>query len=497
MCKNVNDNIIEFMTFYSKYKRKESGEMMKKFMGEDFLLTNETAVHIYQNYAKDMPIIDYHCHLSPQEIYENKTFKNITEAWLYGDHYKWRVMRANGISEDYITGQADDYDKFVAWAKTVPMTIGNPLYNWTHLELQRFFDVYDILNEETASTIWEKVNNLLNGRGFGARDLILKSNVKVICTTDDPVDSLKYHKLLMEDHDFNVSVLPSFRPDKALEINRNGYLEWVSKLEQAAGQKIVDYDDFLNALESRIHFFHSIGGRVSDHALDVMVYKEATKEEIAEIFSKRMQGVEVSQEDEKKYKTYTLNFFGGIYAKLGWTMQFHINALRNNNSKMYNRLGPDTGYDSMNDDGIAKPLVKILDALDKEDALPKTILYSLNPNDNHVIASIINSFQDGKKPGKIQFGTAWWFNDNKDGMLEQMKALANVGLFSRFLGMLTDSRSFLSYTRHEYFRRLVCQLVGEWVENGEVPNDMDLLGNVVQGISYYNAKNYFEFDIKE
>lgn len=470
---------------------------MKDFMGEDFLLTSDTAVKLYENYAKEMPIIDYHCHLSPQEIYENKTFKNITEAWLYGDHYKWRAMRANGISEDYVTGDADDYDKFLAWAKTVPMTIGNPLYNWTHLELQRFFDVHDLLNEKNAPAIWDKVNALLNGEGFGARDLIMKSHVQVVCTTDDPVDSLEYHQLLQDDQDFPVSVLPSFRPDKGLEINRPGYLDWVGKLGQAANQEIGSYAGFLEAIESRVRFFHSIGGRVSDHALDVIVYEESTEEEVAEIFSKRLQGNQVSEEEEKKYKTYTLNFLGGIYAELGWTMQFHINALRNNNSRMFNRLGPDTGYDSMNDDGIAKPLVKILDAMDKEDALPKTILYSLNPNDNHVIASIINSFQDGKTPGKIQFGTAWWFNDNKDGMLEQMKALANVGLFSRFLGMLTDSRSFLSYTRHEYFRRLVCQLIGEWVENGEVPNDLELLGSIVQGISYNNAKDYFGFEINE
>lgn len=470
---------------------------MKKFMGEDFLLTNDTAVRLYQNYAKDMPIIDYHCHLSPKEIYENKTFNNITEAWLYGDHYKWRAMRANGISEEYVTGEANDYDKFLAWARTVPMTIGNPLYNWTHMELQRFFDVHDILNEKSAPEVWEKVNGLLKGEGFGARDLILKSHVQVVCTTDDPVDSLEYHQLLREDQDFNVSVLPSFRPDKGLEIKRTGYLEWLGKLEQAADQKIESYEGFLKAIESRVRFFHSIGGRVSDHALDVIVYEEASKEEVSKIFSKRLQSSQVSLEEEKKYKTYTLNFLGKLYAELGWTMQFHINALRNNNSKMLNRLGPDTGYDSMNDDGIAKPLVKILDAMEKEDALPKTILYSLNPNDNHVIASIINSFQDGQTPGKIQFGTAWWFNDNKDGMLEQMKALANVGLFSRFLGMLTDSRSFLSYTRHEYFRRLVCQLIGEWVENGEVPNDLELLGGIVQGISYNNAKDYFGFEIKE
>ncbi|MGG3940293.1 glucuronate isomerase [Peribacillus psychrosaccharolyticus] len=469
---------------------------MKDFMGENFLLSTDTAVELYHTYAKDMPIIDYHCHLSPKEIYENKRFKNITEAWLYGDHYKWRLMRANGIPEDCVTGDADDYDKFLAWAKTVPMTIGNPLYNWTHLELQRFFDVHELLNEKSAPVIWEKVNGLLQGENFGARDLIVKSNVNVICTTDDPIDSLEYHQLLKKDQDFNVSVYPSFRPDKGLAINLPGYLEWVNQLAKVSEQQIEDYDNFLKALESRVRFFHEVGGRVSDHALDVIVYEEATKEEVAAIFANVLQGGQITKEDERKYRTYTLNFLGGLYAELGWTMQFHINALRNNNDRMFKVLGPDTGYDSMNDDGIAKPLVSILNAMEKENSLPKTILYSLNPNDNPIIASIINSFQDGKTPGKIQFGPAWWFNDSKEGMIDQMKALANVGLFTRFLGMLTDSRSFLSYTRHEYFRRILCQLMGEWVENGEVPNDMELLGSIVQGISYDNANTYFGFESK-
>lgn len=466
---------------------------MKAFMGENFLLSTDTAIELYHTYAKDMPIIDYHCHLSPKEIYENKRFKNITEAWLYGDHYKWRLMRANGISEECVTGNANDYEKFLAWAKTVPMTIGNPLYNWTHLELQRFFDVHELLNEKSAPAIWEKVNGLLQGENFGARDLIVKSNVNVICTTDDPIDSLEYHQLLQKDQDFNVSVYPSFRPDKGLAINLPGYLEWVNQLAKVSEQQIEDYDNFLKALESRVRFFHEVGGRVSDHALDVIVYEEGTKEEVAAIFANVLQGGQITKEEEKKYRTYTLNFLGGLYAELGWTMQFHINALRNNNDRMFNVLGPDTGYDSMNDDGIAKPLVSILNAMEKENSLPKTILYSLNPNDNPIIASIINSFQDGKTPGKIQFGPAWWFNDSKEGMIDQMKALANVGLFTRFLGMLTDSRSFLSYTRHEYFRRILCQLMGEWVENGEVPNDMELLGSIVQGISYDNANTYFGF----
>ena len=466
---------------------------MKKFMDDNFLLNNETAIQLYHNYAKDMPIIDYHCHLSPSEIYENKRFKNITEIWLYGDHYKWRAMRSNGIDEKYITGDASDYEKFLAWARTVPMTIGNPLYNWTHLELQRFFGIDEVLNEESAPRIWEKVNTLLNSPGYGARDFIKKSNVQVICTTDDPVDSLEYHIRLQEEGDFDVQVLPSFRPDKGLEINRDGYLQWIRKLEEVSNIEITSYDRFLEALEARVRYFHSVGGRLSDHAIDSMMFADTTKEEVAHIFEQAVNGQKVSMEDEKKYKAYTMTFLGGLYSKLNWAMQFHINALRNNNTKMFTILGPDTGYDSINDDPIAKPLVRLLDAIEQESGLPKTIIYSLNAKDNDIIGAIIGSFQSGGIPGKIQFGTAWWFNDNKTGMLEQMKSLANLGLFTRFIGMLTDSRSFLSYTRHEYFRRLVCSLIAEWVENGEVPNEIEFLGEIVQGISYYNAKGYFQF----
>lgn len=467
---------------------------MRNFMDENFLLNNDISITLYNEYAKNMPIIDYHCHLSPKEIYDNKKFKNITEIWLYGDHYKWRLMRANGIDEEYITGNASDYDKFLAWAKTLPMTIGNPVFNWTHLELQRFFGINELLNEETAPIIWEKVNALLNSDGFRARDFIKKSNVQVVCTTDDPVDSLEYHLSLKEDNDFDVKVLPSFRPDKGLEINREGYLNWVKTLEGISEIQINGYEDFLEALESRVRFFHSVGGRVSDHAIDTMMYADTTLDEVKGIFAEALQGKKVSTEAEKKYKSFTLRFLGKLYAELGWAMQFHINALRNNNERMFTILGPDTGYDSINDEEIAKPLVQLLNSMDKENALPKTIIYSLNPKDNNVISAVIGSFQGGGIPGKIQFGTAWWFNDNKLGMLEQMQSLANMGLFSRFIGMLTDSRSFLSYTRHEYFRRLICNLIGEWVENGEVPNDPEFLGKIVQGISYYNAKEYFQFE---
>ncbi|MFJ7970728.1 glucuronate isomerase [Psychrobacillus sp. NPDC096389] len=461
-------------------------------MDDTFLLSTDTAMTLYNTFAKDLPIIDYHCHLSPKEIYENKTFQNITEAWLYGDHYKWRAMRANGMDEAFITGDATDYEKFLAWSKTVPMTIGNPLYNWTHLELQRFFNVYDILNEETAPMIWEKVNSKLTSGGFGARDLMRMSKVEVVCTTDDPIDTLEYHKKLKDESDFDVKVLPSFRPDKGLEINLDGYLQWVQKLGEVSEIQISNYDEFLDALQARVEFFHSNGCRVSDHGINTLMYEETTKNEATTIFTKALAGVKVSLDEEKKYKSHTLSFLGKQYAKLGWVMQLHMQVLRNTNTKMYKQLGPDTGFDSMNDGQIALPLSLLLDGLAREDALPKTILYSLNPKDNYVIGSLIGNFQ-GEQPGKIQFGTAWWFNDQKDGMLEQMKALANLGLFSRFIGMLTDSRSFLSYTRHEYFRRLVCELLGGWVENGEVPNDIDMLGSIVQGICYQNANEYFDF----
>ncbi|WP_226665428.1 glucuronate isomerase [Metabacillus litoralis] len=467
---------------------------MSSFMGENFLLTNGVAETLYHQYAKNMPIIDYHCHLSPKEIYENKQFKNITEAWLYGDHYKWRAMRANGIEEKYITGNASDYEKFISWAKTVPMTIGNPLYNWTHLELQRYFGIYDILNEKTAPMIWEKVNEKLANSDFTVRELIKKSKVEVICTTDDPIDSLEYHQKLSEDTTFNVSVLPSFRPDKALELNKETFGFWIEKLSSITNIKIENYQELLEALESRIEFFHELGGRVSDHAIDTMMFSEATLNEVDDIFKRALKGERICQEDEAKYKSFTLVFLGEKYAELGWAMQLHINALRNNNTRMLAELGPDTGYDCMNDDLIAKPLCKFLDALEKEDKLPKTILYSLNPRDHSILASMIGSFQGGGVRGKMQFGTAWWFNDQKKGMLDQMKTLASIGLFSQFIGMLTDSRSFLSFTRHEYFRRLVCQLISEWVENGEVPNDLDTLGEIVQRISYGNAREYFQFN---
>jgi glucuronate isomerase len=468
---------------------------MKPFMDDDFLLSNETAVRLYHEFAKDMPIIDYHCHLSPQQIFENTSFSNLTEAWLYGDHYKWRALRANGVEERYVTGGegVTDYERFEAWARTVPQTIGNPLYQWSHLELRRYFGVDELINEKNAKAIWEKVNAKLATGQYRARDLIKMSNVEVICTTDDPVDSLEYHIAIKDLEDFNVQVLPSFRPDKALEINRATFVEWIGKLGAAAASTIDSYDALLDALAARVKFFDEVGCKVSDHALDYVAYAETTKGAAAAIFAKALNGETVSLEEEKQYKTYTLLYLGRLYAERGWAMQFHINAARNNSSRMFGKLGPDTGFDSINDSAVAYPLARLLDALDTDDALPKTIVYSLNAKDNDVLGSIIGSFQGGGIPGKIQLGSAWWFNDTKNGMLDQMNALANQGLLSRFVGMLTDSRSFLSYTRHEYFRRLLCNLLGEWVEAGEAPEDLELLGDMVQNISYRNAKAYFGF----
>lgn len=448
---------------------------MKNFMDEKFMLSTKVAEDLYNDFAKDMPIIDYHCHISPQEICENKSFKNITEVWLYGDHYKWRLMRSSGVDEKYITGDSSDYEKFLAYVKAIETAIGNPLYHWSHLELQRYFGVYEVISEKNAPVIWEKANKVLND-GLTVREIIKKSNVKAICTTDDPIDSLEYHLKLKEDTSFNVKVLPAFRPDKALGINKDGYTDWVSKLAKVSKKNINSYDMFLEALNDRIEFFHSVGGRVSDHALDYVPYLEASKEEVNTIFAKALKGEKVSFEEETKFRTFTMKFLGKKYASLGWAMELHMNAKRDNNTRMYNKLGPDTGFDSVNDNGVAGPLSRFLDSLEKEGSLPKTIIYSLNPNDNFVIGTLLGCFQGTEAFGKIQFGAAWWFNDHRDGMVEQMETLANLGAFSTFIGMLTDSRSFLSYTRHEYFRRILCDLIGKWVENGEVPNDMELLG---------------------
>lgn len=468
---------------------------MKKFMDENFLLNNETAINLYHDFAREMPIIDYHCHLSSKEIAENKSYRNITEIWLGGDHYKWKAMRSNGIDEDYITGGAEDKDKFLKWAETVPYTMGNPLYHWTHLELQRFFGIDMLLNKESAESIWDKCNELLQKEEFTARQLIKRSKVKVICTTDDPIDSLEYHKAIAKDNTFDVKVLPAFRPDKAINLEKDGFLAWIKKLGQVVGRKIDTLDDLLEALKERILYFDSLGCKASDHGLDPIVFEKGDYNEINNIFVKALNQDELTLSDIRKYKTYVLLFLGREYAKLNWAMQLHVGVIRNVNSRMMRKLGPDTGFDTIGDYSFAEALAKFLDALDTTNELPKTILYCVNPRDNEVLATMIGSFQGGGIPGKIQFGSSWWFNDQKDGMIRQMTALSNMGLLSRFVGMLTDSRSFLSYTRHEYFRRILCNLLGEWVESGELPYDMDLLGEMVKDICYNNANRYFEFNL--
>ena len=465
---------------------------MRKFMDENFLLLSETAIRLYHDYAKDMPIYDYHCHLSPKEIWENKQYNNITELWLYGDHYKWRAMRANGIEEKYITGNGDDFEKFKKWASTVPYTIGNPLYHWTHLELRRYFGIYELLNEDTAEMVWNKANEMLKTEDFTPRGLIKKSNVKLIGTTDDPLDDLKYHEKIQTLDDFDVKVVPTFRPDKGVDINKDTFKDWVDRLEEIVGKEINSFDEYLAALEERINYFHQRGCRLSDHGFEYVPYQDADSKKLDEILRKGRNQEDISLEEEDAFKTAVMVFLGKLYAKLGWTMQLHIGAMRNNNTRMYRQIGPDTGFGSIHDHNIAYNLSRFLDALDVENALPRTILYTLNPKDNYVLASMAGNFQGDGIPGKIQFGSAWWFNDQKDGMEEQMKVLANVGLLTRFIGMLTDSRSFLSYTRHEYFRRILCNIIGEWAENGEVPKDMNFLGKIIQDICFNNAKNYFQ-----
>lgn len=475
--------------------RGKKGEIiMKQFMGENFLLENNSAIKLYHEYAKEMPIIDYHCHLDAKDIFENKRFKNITEVWLYGDHYKWRAMRSNGIDEQSITGKTTtDYEKFLAWAKTLEKSIGNPLYHWTHLELQRYFGIYEPLSAKNAHEIWEKTNALLALEEYSAQGLIRKSNVKVICTTDDPGDTLEYHRKIRDDDTIKVKVFPTFRPDKGLDLNAPGFTQWIERVGLATGVKITNYSEFLEAFEQRIEFFHKMGCRASDHALEKVPYLESSQEVIEGIFAKALQGETITDTDIERYKTAVLQFCGRKFAKLGWAMQLHIGALRNNNSIMFKKMGPDTGFDSVHDHPVAFCLSRLLDSLAVGGSLPRVILYTLNPKDNAVLGTMLGNFQAGGIPGKMQFGTAWWFIDNKTGMIEQMISLSNLGLLSRFVGMVTDSRSFLSYTRHEYFRRILCNLLGTWIENGEVPADWDMVGGIVQDICFNNAKTYFEF----
>lgn len=469
---------------------------MKKFMDKDFLLTTKTAREIYKKGAEKTPIFDWHCHLSPKEIYENKKPKDLAELWLGGDHYKWRAMRSCGIPEEYITGRKSGKEKFMKWAEVMPYLIGNPLYHWTHLELQRYFGIYETLSPQTAESIWKKCNDMIKAGGFTPRELIEKSNVKCVCTTDDAADTLEYHKLLKEDKKFKCKVLPAFRPDKSLNIDQPTFIPWIAAMEKAVGREIFTFSELKKALKERIDFFDEMGCRASDHALSYIPYAEATSKELETIFKKGVAGKSLTNEELDKYRTALLKFFGEQYAEKGWVMELHIGALRNNNTKMFQKLGADTGFDSIDDKEIAVGLSKFLDSLAKEDKLPKTVLFTLNPKDNYVLGTMLGNFQTSEVASKIQFGSAWWFNDNYDGMRQQLSALANLGVLSKFVGMITDSRSFLSYPRHEYFRRILCELIGEWVEEGKYPEDIKFLSQIVADISFNNAEKYFGLELK-
>ena len=469
---------------------------MKQFMDDNFLLQTEAAQQLYHNYAENMPILDYHCHINPQEIYEDRQFENITQVWLGGDHYKWRFMRSCGVDEKYITGDASDKEKFLKWAEVLGKAIGNPLFHWSHLELKKYFGYNGVLNKKTAEEVWELCNKKLAEPSMTVRNIIKQSNVTLICTTDDPVDSLEWHKKLAEDKSFDVQVLPAWRPDQAMNIEKVTYLDYMAQLEAAAGMKIAAFADLKKALCNRMDFFASMGCNVSDHALEYVMYAPATDDEIEAIFAKRLAGNGVSREEELKFKTAFMIFVGNEYARRNWVMQLHYGCKRDNNTPMFDRLGPDTGYDCINNYAPSSEMADYLNALNQKGNLPKTIIYSLNPNDNQAIGTILGCFQDSTAVAKIQQGSAWWFNDHKVGMQDQMTSLANLGNLSGFVGMLTDSRSFLSYTRHDYFRRILCNLIGGWVDNGEFPADYDTLEEIVKGICYNNAVAYFGFDLK-
>lgn len=464
---------------------------MKKFLDENFLLHSKTAEQLYHQFAKNAPVIDYHSHQLPDQIAADHQFQNLTQIWLYGDHYKWRAMRANGVNERFITGDASDEEKFMQWAATVPYTLRNPLYHWTHLELQRYFDVYETLDSNSAKRIYDECTAKLQTPEYSVRNLLRKMNVKVVCTTDDPVDSLEHHQKIAADG-FEIKVLPAYRPDKAMNVdNAEAFNAYVQKVEEVAGTSIKSYSDYMAALKQRHDFFASVGCSVSDHGLEQIYAEDYTQQEAANAFNRIRSGEELSREENLKLKSALLVEFANWDWEKGWVQQYHLGALRNNNRRMLAQLGPDTGWDSIGDFSQARALSKFMNGLDTENRLAKTIIYNLNPADNELMAAMIGNFNDGSVAGKVQYGSAWWFLDQKDGMTRQLDALSNMGLLSRFVGMLTDSRSFLSYPRHEYFRRLLCNLLGEEVENGELPNDIAWIGKVVEDICYNNAKEYF------
>lgn len=467
---------------------------MKHFVTEDFLLSNDFARKLYHEYAKDLPIIDYHCHLSPQDIANNRQFETITKVWLEGDHYKWRAMRTLGINEKYITGNASDEDKFKQWAYAVPYTLRNPLYHWTHLELKRYFNVDDLLTEDTADKVYKSSNEQLKSSSHNTRGLLTGMKVEVVCTTDDPADSLEHHQKIKQDN-FSITILPTFRPDKAYAVeNPDAYIAYLEKLSAVSGVAINSFDKLIAALENRIEFFHSLGCKLSDHGLEQLYYPDNKQAyNINTLFGKLHKKENLDRGEIHFFKYAVLIELGRLYHKKGWTQQYHLGALRNTNERMLRVLGPDTGFDSIGDFTQSVALSKFLNELDSTDQLAKTILYNLNPADNEVMGTMIGNFNDGSTKGKIQFGSAWWFLDQKDGMEKQINALSNLGLLSCFIGMLTDSRSFLSYPRHEYFRRILCNLIGKDVVSGELPADEKWLGKIVSDICYYNAKAYFKF----
>lgn len=466
--------------------------MSKPFITDTFLLQNKFAEELYFKFAEKQPIIDYHNHLPPKEIAENRHFENITQVWIGGDHYKWRAMRTMGVNEKFITGNASDKEKFSAWAKTVPNTLRNPLFHWTHLELARYFDIYDLLSEKNADDVYENVSAQLRTPEKSVRGLLKMRNVETVCTTEDPIDNLKYHQALKKS-DFGIKVSTAFRPDKAILIENEDYNSYIDKLGESAGIEIKSYKDLQDSLIKRIEYFHENGCRLCDHGLNNISFETFSDSEINSIFEKKRNGEILTFHQIEKFKTAVLLFLGETYHSFGWVQQYHLGALRNNNARMLKILGPDTGWDSIGDFSQAENLSKFLNTLDSKDKLTKTIIYNLNPADNEIMATMIGNFNDGSVKGKVQFGSGWWFLDQKDGMEKQMNALSNMGLISCFVGMLTDSRSFLSFPRHEYFRRVLCNLLGKEIESGELPEDLDLVGKVVADICYFNAKEYFNF----
>lgn len=466
---------------------------MTSFMNNDFLLDSECSKKLFHEFAENMPICDYHCHLSPKEIYENQKPENITQLWLSGDHYKWRAMRSAGIDERYCTGDATAEEKFTAFAKALQYCIGNPLYHWAHLELQRYFNIDTPLNEKTAKDIFERANKAIEDGDFRPQSLIENSNVKYICTTDDPIDDLKYHKLLKEQN-LPFKVLPSFRPDKALNIENDGFKEYIEELGKVTDINMTDVFQVIAALSKRADYFNEVGCKVSDQAFNYVPFVMNDRVSPNDAFKKVMRGKKPTQEEIDAYKTCVMLYLGGKYAELGWVMEIHIGAMRNNNKKMFDILGADTGFDSVGDCEIAQPLSRFLDKLCDGDCLPKTILFNLNDKDNTVLATMLGNFQSSEAESKIQFGPAWWFLDTMDGMTAQMKSLGNLGVLGKFVGMETDSRSFTSYARHEYFRRIMCRLLGRWIEDGWYAYDEEIVKEIIQGICYNNAVKYFSFE---